>query len=312
MFERKTGASGQVIQPDPTDPAYIVVASVSGGKDSTAMCLWLKEQGIEHRRVCMDTGWEHESWYPYVEYIQGQLGPIDIIQGKDGGMTGLINRKKMFPSRRLRFCTTELKVIPFLDAMEKIRSETGREPISCVGIRAAESKTRSDLPEWDYIPANDDGFDGAFMWRPLINWTEKEVIDIHQKHNTRPNPLYLKGAERVGCWPCIFARKAEIRLLADVDPDRVRLIERLEWAQTTEANARAEAKGKPKPAPRTWFHTHNKSGEPIDITNAVAWSRTSHGGKQHEMFANETEGCVRWGLCEGTGTPGWARKEATE
>lgn len=37
-----------------------VVASVSGGKDSGAMSLYLTELGIEHDRVFMDTGWEAE------------------------------------------------------------------------------------------------------------------------------------------------------------------------------------------------------------------------------------------------------------
>ena len=33
-----------------------VCAAVSGGKDSTAMSLWLTEQGISHSRVFADTG----------------------------------------------------------------------------------------------------------------------------------------------------------------------------------------------------------------------------------------------------------------
>ena len=44
-----------------------VIASVSGGKDSTAMCLHLKELGIPYRAVFMDTGWEHEDVYRYLE-----------------------------------------------------------------------------------------------------------------------------------------------------------------------------------------------------------------------------------------------------
>ena len=36
-----------------------VVASVSGGKDSTAMVLHLRDLGVDFRAVFMDTGWEH-------------------------------------------------------------------------------------------------------------------------------------------------------------------------------------------------------------------------------------------------------------
>jgi hypothetical protein len=43
-----------------------VVASISGGKDSAAMGLWLMEQGIEYDRVFADTGWEHPLTYEYL------------------------------------------------------------------------------------------------------------------------------------------------------------------------------------------------------------------------------------------------------
>lgn len=87
-----------------------VIASVSGGKDSAAMSLWLTEQGIEHDRVFADTGWEHPATY---EYLRGplttKLGPIVEVVGRDGGMAATVRRKKMFPSRLRRFCTEELK-----------------------------------------------------------------------------------------------------------------------------------------------------------------------------------------------------------
>lgn len=54
-----------------------VVLSVSGGKDSAAASLYLRELGIEHERVFADTGWEHPLTY---EHIRGELtrvlGPI--------------------------------------------------------------------------------------------------------------------------------------------------------------------------------------------------------------------------------------------
>ena len=43
-----------------------VIASISGGKDSAAMSLWL----TEHDRVFADTGWEYEATY---EYLRGPL-----------------------------------------------------------------------------------------------------------------------------------------------------------------------------------------------------------------------------------------------
>lgn len=46
---------------DPRLKDAVVVCSVSGGKDSAALSLYLTELGIEHRRVFADTGWENES-----------------------------------------------------------------------------------------------------------------------------------------------------------------------------------------------------------------------------------------------------------
>jgi 3'-phosphoadenosine 5'-phosphosulfate sulfotransferase (PAPS reductase)/FAD synthetase len=192
-----------------------VVASISGGKDSAAMSLWLKEQGIDHDRVFMDTGWEHPKTY---EYLRGELsrviGPITEIRGPRL-MTDLIRHKGMFPSKRRRFCTQELKVFPMQRHLAAL-VEAGADVVNAVGIRRAESEARSKLEEWEWS----DGFD-CETWRPLLLWSEADVIDIHKRHGLPPNPLYLLGASRVGCWPCIYARKAEIRLIADIDPERI-------------------------------------------------------------------------------------------
>ena len=109
----------------------IVVASISGGKDSAAMSLYLTELGIEHRRVFMDTGWEHQATYDYLRGpLTDKLGPIEEIRGPLT-MVELIKKKGMFPSRRFRFCTTELKVKPMASYLKTMEEE----PVNAVGIR---------------------------------------------------------------------------------------------------------------------------------------------------------------------------------
>jgi 3'-phosphoadenosine 5'-phosphosulfate sulfotransferase (PAPS reductase)/FAD synthetase len=44
-------------------------ASLSGGKDSTALGLWLRAQGVQFTPVFMDTGWEHPVTYEYIESV---------------------------------------------------------------------------------------------------------------------------------------------------------------------------------------------------------------------------------------------------
>mgnify|MGYP006274940077 CR=1 FL=1 len=272
-----------------------VVASVSGGKDSAAMSLYLTELGIEHDRVFMDTGWEHPLTY---EYLRGslteKLGPIQWLQPKRS-MEELVLHKGMFPSRMRRFCTQELKVLPMQRHIRVLQDSDG-DVLNTVGIRAGESEARSKMPEWEW----QDGFD-CEVWRPLINWSEQDVIDIHHRHGLRPNPLYLQGAERVGCWPCIYARKEEVRLIAAIDPDRISRIRTLEAQVAEKAHARAAAKGETLENDPAWFQAKNGgTGECWPIDRVVEWSRTSRGGRQFELFtAGERDaGCMRWGLCE--------------
>ena len=158
------------------------------------------------------------------------------------------------------------------------------------------------------------------------------MIAIHKRHELAPNPLYLMGATRVGCWPCIYARKSEIRLIADVDPGRIVRIAALEervakaaqeryerdrtaWqlcpdaepAIGTDAHERWTAKRDRLMRPFTnpaWFQSQRRAGDgkfpTLPIAEAVEWSRTSFGWRQFEMFAADPAdaGCMRWGLCE--------------
>lgn len=271
-----------------------VVASVSGGKDSTAMSLYLTEIGIEHDRVFMDTGWEHEATYAYLRGpLTEKIGSITWLEPKRK-MEELILHKGMFPSRVRRFCTQELKVFP-MQRYIKTLQDAGDDVINTVGIRAGESESRSRMPEWEF----QDGFD-CEVWRPLIRWSEQDVIDIHKRHGLAPNPLYLKGASRVGCWPCIYARKEEVRLISEIDPQRINRIRELEQLVTLRARERAEGDSS-SVHDRAWFQAKNgNTGEVWPIDKVVEWSKTSRGGRQFELFAagERDAGCMRWGLCE--------------
>lgn len=280
----------------------LVIASVSGGKDSAAMSLWLTANGIEHRRVFMDTGWEHPKTYEYLrDVLPKHIGPIEwitpLLQMED-----LIRKKGMFPSRQKRFCTQQLKVFPFQRYLESLDEDV----VNVVGIRAAESAARASMVPWEHDPTFD-----AFVWRPLLSWKEDDVIEQHRKAGLPPNPLYLIGASRVGCWPCIYARKSEIRMVADLDPERIDRIRALEEEVTTAAAARAAAKGEALRHPPAFFQSRTGSrledgalvhnGYCVPIDDVVEWSKTSRGGKQFEMFADPADGCMRWGMCDTQG-----------
>jgi 3'-phosphoadenosine 5'-phosphosulfate sulfotransferase (PAPS reductase)/FAD synthetase len=270
-----------------------VIANISGGKDSAALSLWFKEQGIEHERVFMDTGWEHPLTYEYLrEELTKAIGPIIEIKAKRQ-MEELVRHKGLFPSKLMRFCTMELKVKPMKVWLDDYRDDHA-DVVSAVGIRAEESRARANMSEWEWSQMFD-----CEIWRPIINWKLQDVVDIHKRHGLAPNPLYLKGAERVGCWPCMYARKAEIKLMADIDPGRIDKIRELESYVTLRVKERQEAKGNTVDRDHSWFREKGGRGfRPID--EVVKWSRTADGGRQFELFDADPSdaGCVRWGLCD--------------
>jgi len=116
-----------------------LVASVSGGKDSTALILALREAGLQHRAVFADTGWEAPETYAYLETLRAQLGlSIDVVQC-EGGMVGRIRHRAGFPARMQRWCTRELKIEPLRRYHDAIEAEIGGETVCVVGVRGSES-----------------------------------------------------------------------------------------------------------------------------------------------------------------------------
>jgi 3'-phosphoadenosine 5'-phosphosulfate sulfotransferase (PAPS reductase)/FAD synthetase len=267
------------------------VASVSGGKDSTSMCLHLQELGIEHERIFMDTGWEHQATY---EYLRGPLtkalGPITELRGPLG-MADLCRKKGMFPSRLRRFCTSELKVLPAIAYVHELL-DAGHDVINAVGIRSAESRARQHLPEADWS-----GDFGCWVWRPILHWSVQDVIDIHARHGLAPNPLYLAGHSRVGCWPCIHANKSQLRLLAG-DAERAGELRRLE----REVGDAAEARGAERPfffQANGALRSEGRVGRGVPIDDVLRWAITAHGGRQYELIHDDGEPpCMAWGLCD--------------
>jgi hypothetical protein len=177
----------------------------------------------------------------------------------------------------------------------------GRLPVNVVGIRAAESAARAKLPERELSTTLD-----CMVWRPLIRWSEQDVIDIHKRHDVRPNPLYLQGARRVGCWPCIQAGKAELRMLAD-DERRIQIMERLEEMVGELALERHIERGEAfedlhPPA----FFQHPSADEDgrhptVPIREIIRWGQTLHGGQvldRRMMLPGMNDGCLRWGMCD--------------
>lgn len=219
------------------------IVNVSGGKDSTATLLLAIERDVENlSAVFADTGHEHPKTYEYIEYLQDRTGiPVRRVKAdfrariakkretivskwaKDGVSQSHIDRalelmvltgnpfldlcmwKGRFPSPKARFCTEELKVLPMNLKVFAPACREYDEVVSWQGVRRDESRARMDLPERD-----EGDFPGLWNYRPILDWKATDCFAMHRKHDVEWNPLYEEGMGRVGCMPCIMARKGEL------------------------------------------------------------------------------------------------------
>ena len=277
--------TGRIVKIHPEAAGLLIVVSVSGGKDSTSLILALLEavdRGEVPRHLLRfafaDTGWEAPETYAYLDYLRQKIGIEIVVVGVDGGMRARIRHRAGFPGRMQRWCTRELKIEPLREYHDQLITETGIETVSAMGIRAAESPDRAEMPEWADEPPGERSW-GGYVWRPLLTWTVEDVLRIHNRHGVKVNPLYQRGHNRVGCYPCIFASKDEIRLIAEHAPERIDEIHQIEAEMSALRHQRNEERpGRyAHPDDAHFFQTRRQGFG--GIRAVVAWARTDHGGR---------------------------------
>lgn len=192
----------------------LYVASLSGGKDSTAMILRLVEENwpLDLILFC-DTGLEFPQMYRHIEKLEKEL-PVPIIRLKEkkGFEYYFLHHKPERKNPELsgksgmswagpknRWCTSQLKVgviNRYLAGLEK-----KYEIIQYIGIAADEPKRIK-----------------GFCY-PLVEWemTEKDCLEYCYSRGYDWDGLYgLFG--RVSCWCCPLQGLEELRMLREHFP----------------------------------------------------------------------------------------------
>lgn len=253
----------------------LYIVSLSGGKDSTATAILMlkKYPKSKLRFVFADTGWEHPTTYEYLKYLESTLKIRILIirSSKFKDMETLCIKKKMFPNRLRKFCTTELKIIPMQELYKRYKAK-GYNIVAVVGVRQDESDKREPEQLWKTSFTNIPNFkqwlklkniskskavknyyskeNSITIYQPIVYWTTQEVYSYHYENKVELNPLYKKGYTRVGCFPCINANIFEIGTLDQEAITKVRDLEAKVSAVTA------------NPKNATFFHKH---GKPIPI-----------------------------------------------
>lgn len=309
------------------------VLSVSGGKDSGALYLFLcylaGKYGFEFEAVFADTGNEHPLTLEYIHDLPRLAGggpEIKAIEKADFSARIMKRRayvaanyppelaeailphlvptgipyldlciwKGRFPSVTRKFCTVELKTIPLREYHNALVDQ-GYYVESWQGVRAEESRDRAALPKRNLEDEN--------LWnvRPALRWTvQKHILPLHQYFNVPLNPLYKLGCGRVGCMPCINCRKEELYQISERWPE---VIDRIEaWEK---AVSRASKIGT-----STFFHKSGMSAavkadrrliaRESGIRGMVRWAKTKRGGRRYDLFKTlPVPACQsEYGLCE--------------
>lgn len=170
------------------------ICGLSGGKDSAALAIYLRERVSEMEYVFMDTHKELPETYEYLAKLEAFLGkPIARLNDERGFDHWLKVYNGYLPSSKMRWCTRQLKIRPF----EKHVGDD--HAISYIGLRADEYRsgyiaTKDNIkPVYPFI---EDGI------------TKPDVLRILEESGVGL-PSYYEWRSRSGCYFCFFQRKIE-------------------------------------------------------------------------------------------------------
>lgn len=204
-----------------------------------------------------------------------------------------------FPSTRVRFCSDELKREPMLAQVQYPLLEAGHDVISWQGVRADESLARRHLVENELKRTYPNGSE-LWNYRPILKWTAEECFDMHRKHGLKHNPLYAMGMGRVGCMPCIHARKDELLEISKRFPEEIERV--AEWERVISMVSKTSASSFFAASELGAESAADVTEEKHGIWAKVEWSKTSRGGRQFDFLRADEENlplCSSlYGLCE--------------
>lgn len=167
------------------------IVAISGGKDSVATALTLKEHNpeIDYTYVITPTGDELPDMNAHWERLECLLGK-PFVRVTDLTLRDLIREHKMLPNWRSRFCTRILKIQRFQKWL------TEHTPaIIYIGLRADEE---------DRGGGNYDGIQGVEVSYPLrdAGWNKADVLNYIRS-------LGINIPPRTDCARCFFQTMSE-------------------------------------------------------------------------------------------------------
>jgi|SRR5258707_523771 3'-phosphoadenosine 5'-phosphosulfate sulfotransferase (PAPS reductase)/FAD synthetase len=180
------------------------ILSLSGGKDSAALAVYMRDRVPEMEYIFHDTGHELPETYQYLARLEAYLGRKVQATRPDYNFDKWLQiYGGMIPSSRRRWCTRKLKLEPF-------ESFVGTDPVvNYIGLRADEDRE-------GYISTKGN-------IRAVYPFREAglKLRDIHEilENAGLGLPSYTNwGRTRSGCYFCFFQQKIEWVRLKETHP----------------------------------------------------------------------------------------------
>ena len=151
------------------------------------------------------------------------LGELERIGGK----------RHKFPAKgsthQGRWCSGNLKAA-VQDSMTSNLAKT-RENVKVLvvsGERRGESKGRSKYNEMEIHRTNAEkkAHRLVHQWRPVIDYSEKDVWEVLKRHKVNPHPCYRAGWNRCSCAMCIFSTPPLFAGIKELYPEEFELLKR--------------------------------------------------------------------------------------
>jgi hypothetical protein len=178
------------------EPRVRHIVSLSGGKDSSALAIYLRGRVPDLEYVFCDTGEELPETYEYLERLQAYLGqPIVRLRAYGKTLREMIQERGGFlPSPRARWCTRELKIEPF-------ERYIGPDPAYVyIALRADERGRRGFIPRRPNIVPRYPFIEVGIGRNDVVRILEEAGLGL---------PSFYRWRSRSGCYLCFFQQRVE-------------------------------------------------------------------------------------------------------
>ncbi len=189
-----------------TDRPVRHILSLSGGKDSTALAIYMRDRIPNLEYVFCDTEQELPETYDYLKQLEVYLGkPVVFLKHDGRGFDDLLKARRGFlPSPQVRWCTEFLKIKPF----EKYVGDD--ICYSYVGIRADEPHRKGYISTKPNIIAQYPFIENGLIKDDIVRILEESGLGL---------PAYYQWRSRSGCYFCFYQQRIEWVGLLENHPD---------------------------------------------------------------------------------------------